>query len=256
MNDANIIIEFLKLAALPAISGFGTWLLMMRRVTIERKKADKEAEGRYKELEQSRDQIINTKINQLFEDSRKDFDLILDTYRETNETLKKSIDTLKKELKYTKEELTRYIIRLKEAEMRILEIQTERDILLATHLDLPTPQWVVEVSEKQKDGTIKYGKMIMLNDAYEDAFLIPQGLSKADYIGKTHVDVWGQETGNKYYSNDFKALAKKRFVVFKEEVPIAGQDIGDDWLFMKYPLYAGRKLIGIGGIGFPVSLVK
>ena len=124
MNDANIIIEFLKLAALPAISGFGTWLLMMRRVTIERKKADKEAEGRYKELEQSRDQIINTKINQLFEDSRKDFDLILDTYRETNETLKKSIDTLKKELKYTKEELTRYIIRLKEAEMRILEIQT------------------------------------------------------------------------------------------------------------------------------------
>lgn len=135
---------------------------------------------------------------------------------------------------------------------QIYEMRTERSELLqkfqileAGQIKMPVPFWI-----KSLDG-----KMLMINDAYVDAFIRPRGDTRDDYVGKTDIEYWGKKVGSIYQHNDQKALRALEPIVFRETVPIAGKDIGEDWLFMKYKLLVNGQLVGIAGIGFPVSII-
>lgn len=136
---------------------------------------------------------------------------------------------------------------------QIYEMKTERSemlqkfqILEAGQIKMPVPFWI-----KSLDG-----KMLMVNDAYVDAFLRPRGDTRDDYVGKTDIEYWGKKVGAVYQHNDKKALRAFEPIVFRETVPVEGKDIGEDWLFMKYKLLVNGQLVGIAGIGFPVSILN
>lgn len=174
---------------------------------------------------------------------RDDFTAVTDLIKEDNERLREEIEEIKKENKLIRAELDEVKDELSEERATTANLRADLLLLETAHHDLPLPQWL-------KDSS---GIMLSLNDAYEAAFLIPQGKTRADYVGHTDVDIWGEEIGARYRRNDEIAQAKRKATVFREPMPVGDFDLTEDFIVLKYPRYKGRTLIGIGGIMFPVS---
>ena len=175
------------------------------------------------------------KIGEYFIQKKKadndDFTLLRETYRE--------------EFKRYEDKVDKLISQNTTLELKIEALQKETDhlreqlVLLRTiHPDLPIPMWL-----KDQNGI-----MLSLNQAYEDAFLFPQGKNRSDYIGRRDEDVWGDDVADLFRANDLVAIAQKQtsFVVENK-----GNKLFSGWEFFKYPKYADGIFIGIGGIALP-----
>ena len=132
--------------------------------------------------------------------------------------------------------------KLAEHERKISALNTKLLIMESAYMHIPVPSWL-----KDLDGT-----MLALNEAYEDNFLKPLGLCRADYIGKTDFDIWDEETARQYQENDVRVLNSIEKVWFgKEKIVLNGVDVTNDWKMLKYVRFAGDLEIGIGGMAIP-----
>ena len=76
------------------------------------------------------------------------------------------------------------------------------------------------------------------------------GFELHDYSGTPDAEVWGKEVGETFAAND--RTAKKVGLWWgKEKIIINGEDIGEDWTFIKYKLvdqYGNFQGIGLMAI--------
>lgn len=166
---------------------------------------------------------------------KNDFQTIVEQWQSDNKRLR---DENQKHLQ-TQNDLYK---KLADHERKISALNTKLLIMESAYMHIPVPSWL-----KDLDGT-----MLALNEAYEDNFLKPLGLCRADYIGKTDFDIWDEETANEYQQNDVKVLNSIEKVWFgKEKIVLNGVDVTDQWKMLKYVRFAGDLEIGIGGMAIP-----
>ena len=166
---------------------------------------------------------------------KNDFQTIVEQWQSDNKRLR---DENEKHLQ-TQNDLYK---KLAEHERKISALNTKLLIMESAYMHIPVPSWL-----KDLDGT-----MLALNEAYEDNFLKPLGLNRADYIGKTDFDIWDEETARQYQENDVRVLNSIEKVWFgKEKIVLNGVDVTNDWKMLKYVRFAGDLEIGIGGMAIP-----
>lgn len=117
------------------------------------------------------------------------------------------------------------------------ELKLKMTILESSNQSLPLPMWIKDVS----------GKMLSLNEAYEETFLAPLGLTSRDYIGHADADIWSVEVALRFGQHDNRVLVTKQ--------PWKGIETVDDGLggmvdyfVLKYPRMLGDTVVGISGI--------
>lgn len=169
-----------------------------------------------------------TFILNLRNENRTDFREISDTWKIDNERLRKSISD--------------YSLQVNKLNNQVQQLQTKIILLESGQMDLPFPMWL-----KGVDGT-----MLALNEAYEHTFLIPRGKNENDYIGRKDEEIWGEKYGKAFFENDLKVMRKKQPLFTIEDVPGLNGKV-EKWKIIKYPRYAGRVVIGIGGVAIPAG---
>lgn len=142
-----------------------------------------------------------------------------------------------------------YIYTRKEKEIKRLNLQvitfaaratrTEDNMILTE--DSPFPAW-------RKDAR---GRMVWLSKSYIKNYLQPNGLEEEDYLGKTDIEVWGEEIGGEYYRNDREMVARNEMIVVKENIKGNGQHV-----IIKWPSYGRENQIYINGMSFPEQIFK
>ena len=166
-----------------------------------------------------------------------DFETIVAQWKEDNKRLREEND----EHERRQNELYR---RISELEQKISQLNTKLLIMESSYMHIPLPSWLKDI-----DGT-----MLALNDSYEKEFLLPSGLNRTDYIGKTDYAVWSEEIARKFIDNDRKVLVSDKKTWFgKEEIIINGIDVSKNWKVLKYVRYAGNVAVGIAGIAIPTK---
>lgn len=173
----------------------------------------------------------------LKKNKRDDFAALIKTYSDDNARLREEISKLS-------ERIDELEIQNLEQSKRADTLQTKLILLETAHQDLPFPQWL-----KNTDGT-----MLALNKAYEDMFLVPNGFTANDYIGKTDFDIWPEDVAIIYQRNDHKIKTKsKRYYIGEEPIHIKGSDISEDWKVIKYGRFIHNTCVGVAGIAMPVN---
>lgn len=163
--------------------------------------------------------------------SRADFGFITDN-------LKEQISDLKSENE---------ILRLE-----VFDLKAQATLFKSMQYESPIPTWMKDLN----------GRMISLNKAYEEIFLIPNGFNKYDYIGKTDVEFWGQAVndellGQSYRNSDVEVITQQRTIRGLNYGNIDGKRI--KFIIYKYPIWTPatewneRKLIGVGGVAIPLD---
>ena len=164
-----------------------------------------------------------------------DFDTIVAQWQQDNERLRQE----NKEHKDRQDELYKKIA---EHEKKLSALNAKLLVMESSYMHIPLPSWLKDI-----DGT-----MLAVNDAYEMYFLIPNGLVKSDYIGKTDSDVWPENVAQEFIGNDILTLQSEKKIWFgKETILIKDVDVSDNWRVLKYVRYAGNIAIGIAGIAIP-----
>lgn len=190
------------------------WLLKKKQVSNESKKTLSEIEKSNLEMD------------------LKSFELLKSTWKEEFSRYEEKIE----KLWTTQAKL--------EDKVHILEVENEslRQQLIqlkALHPEMPIPMWL-------KDYT---GKMLSLNQSYEDAFLFPLGKTRADYIGFYDEDIWGKDIAEVFRANDHLAMAQKKFIELDNEH--LKHPLFQGWVFYKYPVFSEGTFIGVAGLGLP-----
>ena len=147
-----------------------------------------------------------------------DFSAIIETWAKDNERLR------------VREEESRE--KINKLESIVNDLQAKILLLESSSQDLPFSMWI-------KD---KEGRMLALNQHYEEEFLIPIGKSIIDYIGKYDHDVW---------NSDFAARMSilHQYVISTRKVVMGYTEIsGIRYKIILFPKYLGRTLLGVGGM--------
>lgn len=162
-----------------------------------------------------------------------DYSTIIQMLKEENENWKRTVEALQ-----MKEEESRQ--RIIDLERLSSSLQSKLLLLESAAFDFPVPMWVKDLS----------GKMLALNEAYEQIFLKPKNLTAQDYIGKTDDKIWGKELAKIFQANDRKAFLTKIPVkeTFIHELPDGSTE---KYIIIKFIRYAGTLALGIGGIAVP-----
>lgn len=166
-----------------------------------------------------------------------DFETIVAQWKEDNKRLREENE----EHERRQNELYR---RIAELEKKISQLNTKLLIMESSYMHIPLPSWLKDI-----DGT-----MLALNDSYEKEFLLPSGLNRTDYIGKTDYAVWSEELAQFFIENDRKVLVSdKKIWHGQETIVINGIDVSHKWRVLKYVRYAGNVAVGIAGIAIPTE---
>lgn len=104
---------------------------------------------------------------------------------------------------------------------------------------LPIAWWVKDIN----------GKMVELSDEYERVYLIPNGLKREDYIGKTDIEMWGEKIGRMYMAADNEVIQRGATVKVYEIVDINGDTI--KVRSEKSPIIFGEIVWGTMGFCIP-----
>ncbi len=162
-------------------------------------------------------------------EDRSDFESVLKQWKELYEQEKQETTELKIQIDRLQEQVKR----------------SAREMMLWDSVLrlLPFPMWIKDTS----------GVMLVLNDAYEKAFLRSQGLSRFDYIQRKDIDVWGEEIGEHYWANDRAALeSDEGWFIGNETIIIPGlMPETSDWLVAKVRLEIGGEPIAVLGMCLP-----
>lgn len=159
-----------------------------------------------------------------------EFSTLVSQYKELTESYKLEVVELRKEVQQIR-------IDLNFKENEVIQLRNQLMIFESSHVDVPVPIWLKDTE----------GKMLFLNDEYEKAVLNPSNKTRADYLGKKDIEVWGQEVGSKFYNNDKEVMRKKHSVQFIEQWE-GDNGVVYEGRVIKYPRFLNRTVIGIGGI--------
>lgn len=145
------------------------------------------------------------------------------------------------ELKLDKISQENEVLQTQVNELQISQIKNNQNqLLFANSIDnLPFPYWV-----KSKEG-----RMILLNKAFEDRYLISKGLTRLDYIDKTDYDVWSAKEALSFRQADLNVMRKKIPIANVEIIEINGKRVRLEVL--KFPIFFNKEVIGVGGIVYP-----
>lgn len=146
---------------------------------------------------------------------------------------------LKLELTYLKDENKRLKAQVTQLMSDKLIGETNSLIFNGMIDDIPFPVWL-----KSRDG-----KMIKLNKAYEEKFLVPNGLSRHQYVNGLDTEVWNQSESDKFRQHDLEVMANKKTMAFQEKFKVGDKEY--DVMVYKFPIYANANtnfVVGVGGI--------
>lgn len=144
------------------------------------------------------------------------------------------------------QQIERQEIRITELEKVNDDLRKRISIISSMTYNSPIASWFKDLQ----------GRMVMVNDTYEQLFLIPNGKNKFDYIGQTDEEFWGSigkaEIGKKYREHDIRVMTEKQTIRYTEIVYVGNSQL--DLIVYKYPVYstvpefANRQIIGVGGV--------
>lgn len=184
------------------------------------------------------DLFLSSKRSKRRED-RNDTELITSQYQELLMVIKSERDAKQALISQQENAIRTMACELEELREQLRELKSSLSAMESLHLDLPLPQWV-------KD---KGSKVISMNKAYEDVFLFPIGKSIEDYIGHNDIDVWGEEIGQEFMSNDAEVMRKRKPIHVIETI-VNKKGVKKYWYIYKFPIWSNRSVIGTGGIAY------
>ena len=159
--------------------------------------------------------------------------MLLDSMQSNIEGLKKDVAEAKN-AEFKCQEINREVNR------ELATLKASFTLLKASSPNIPIPMWFKDIN----------GVMLSVNDSYEEKFLIPLGKTRDDYIGKTDVEIWGEEIASEFWRNDQEALMSKDPISVFENVN-AGKGIFERYNIIKYPSKIADVAVGIAGIALP-----
>lgn len=144
------------------------------------------------------------------------------------------LDRLDKENEELKEEIDKLKAGFHEMQISLLYIKS-------AHYSSPFATWV-----KNRNGI-----MMTVNDAYENLFLKPRGLTKFQYLGYKDSQVWPEALAKEYAKNDAYVMEQEVEWRGYETVILKRKKV--QWRISKWPVYDDmrRKVVGIAGMAFP-----
>lgn len=168
------------------------------------------------------------------------------TFKQLREAYKEDFQGMRDEILNLKLEVAKLTEQISSKDRQIGLMQAQLDLMKTAYPDLPIPLWLKDTN----------GYMISLNDAYEKAFLIPQGKHRGDYINKHDIAIWSEDIADTFKKNDIIAVEKgdKVRLVFEKVGQSKSKkqlNILSNWEFLKYPKFIDGTLVGIGGIAIP-----
>jgi len=155
-------------------------------------------------------------------------------YNDIIESYEHVVDDLKEELQECKS-IARELDQLK-LDVKLIQLSSQ---------DSPDAEWI-----KSTDL-----RMLWMNKAYEQTWLIPYGLSQNDYINKQDTSIWGMEIGMMYMKNDRWVLENEavwRGIEYVDHPPYGKRIL----LVTKWPIEFDGKVIGIRGRAVEQDLWK
>ena len=160
-------------------------------------------------------------------------------FESLNERYSNFTDRIEKRLAECEERCRNCEAEHMETKLQLREMQVKIALFESAHQDSPLPTWL-----KDADGT-----MLSLNSAYEEIFLIPRGMTKADYLHKKDIDVWPEELAARFRQHDLRVQTSGQEWRGMEEVIVGGERV--KWRILKYVRYSGGVKLGIAGIAMP-----
>ncbi len=147
-------------------------------------------------------------------------------------------------------EITLLIQQLKDAEGKIRALESDQKamstqlaIIESRSVQAPFPEWDVD----------RASRYIWCNSEFERLFLKPKGKDRQWAIGKSHADVWPQETARVLISMDGDASMRPSRTAMRDGVALPG----DDALFRIVKFAALNSLtgahIGFHGLAIPAD---
>lgn len=88
------------------------------------------------------------------------------------------------------------------------------------------------------------GKVVMVNNEYQERILTPLGLKTSDYFGKTAVEFWGNDLGAEYMASSKEVMLKKTPIDAIQR--IKRPDKLDKWRVVKIPVHLSNTDILVG----------
>lgn len=148
----------------------------------------------------------------------------------TNEYIK-TINMLRFDIGETRKQLKEYSEKIDVLENRLHEKDKIVTLLEATAWESPFPYWLKGLN----------GEYLYVNKAYEVKFH-----SLGNILGKTDIEVWGNEGGAVYHENDRLLInSKEEYIILDNELK--------GHLVYKWKRRAGNIVIGIAGISVPIN---
>lgn len=125
------------------------------------------------------------------------------------------------------------------------EMQITLLYIKSAHYSSPFASWV-----KNRNGI-----MMTVNEAYEETFLKPRGLTKFQYLGYKDNAVWPDNLAEEYAKNDAYVMEQQVEWRGHETVMLKSKKV--QWRISKWPIFddTGRKVVGIAGMAFPEDWV-
>lgn len=150
------------------------------------------------------------------------------------------IKMYKEEVSKLKESEDECINRYEELKKEFEVLRANVTLIKASSPTVPIPMWIKDIN----------GVMLSLNDAYEEIFLVPLGKTRADYIGKKDIDIWGKEIAEVFKKNDdIAALSSEPISVF-ENINV-GNGVFKKYNIIKYKNKIADMVVSIAGIALP-----
>lgn len=159
------------------------------------------------------------------------FNMLVTTLKEENNKLGAELQDFKKNINDLQN-------KIRKQELLLIALES-------THYGHPWPSWTKDTE----------GRYILINKAYEETFLKPNGFSKYSLIGKTDSDIWPENFSLKSRESDLEVLQTRQIVEHLENIPILPLHKDTLTWTIKYPIILNSTIVGIGGSTVPVQQI-
>jgi hypothetical protein len=131
-----------------------------------------------------------------------------------------------------------YLRTIQQQAGELKDLQDGFYILSSSRRQSPLPEWSKGVG----------GHYMWRNQAFDDWFLIPNGVSPDSILFRTDEEIWkNPDLAKTYRNNDLQVMRENRVIHSVEYIPVGSEVI--TWHSWKYPLKNGQyETIGVGGI--------
>lgn len=168
---------------------------------------------------------------------RSDFLEIITTLKDDNKRLREEQDKDRAKADETEQNLRAMISSL---ERDLTAFRAHLIVLESSHYDHPYPTWL-------RSST---GEFIVINKAFEEAFLLPLGKTSLDLLGKRDETIWPAHIAQEHRRNFEHVLRTKTvWEGFETMLDRAGKEV--KVRIIKYPRFSGRTVIGVSAQVIP-----